>query len=453
MIETRRRSISVPPVRSLFSTVDRYGGISLFSAQTGEDREYTGINPVIILTEKELIRGNTAERVTDPLAILDRLVKEFSGLPDEISLLGYMSYDFKDRLEEPGLYERRRQGIYPDFYFSLYEHYLISSREQEEGGIITLTFPFPHDSIPQEELLSSLDENPAFFSGGSTQYGGTSHTREYHCKAVEKTIDHIKEGDIYQANITRAVYGRTDQSVLEMAMNLYGSNRITYGVFAALEEGHIISTSPELFFRTGERKILASPIKGTVPRNENPEIDDKSREELLHSEKNIAELAMIVDLLRNDLSRVCRPGTVQVPRFPVLMTLENVYHLYADVKGELLPGTGIGEILRKTFPGGSITGCPKIRACQIIDELEKVPRGIYTGSFGKIGFNGEAVFNIMIRSLFRSGSSIIFNVGGGITLLSDPEEEFEETIHKGANIWKGLNMAGTEEERSSTGEN
>lgn len=459
MAEYRETLIDRPSIEALFHITDTYRGISLFSSNCGDDREYTGINPLIILTEGELRQGRSCKAISDPMNELDRLVEYYSDLPDEAALLGYLSYDFKDRLEEPGLYGKRSQGIYGDFYFAIFEHYILTDRSREKGKIISLTFPFVHDSLPLEkipELLKYKIEHPGPGETPAkklTHYKGTSLDKTDFENAVKKTIEYIRQGDIYQANITRTISGETEQNALETAMELYRSNRITYGVFASIPGGHVISTSPELFFRTGDGKISASPIKGTIARGRTPEEDVRNRDDLLQSEKNRAELAMIVDLLRNDLSKVCRPGTVEVPDFPLLMTLDNVFHLYADVIGEILPETGIGEILKKTFPGGSITGCPKIRACQIIDELEPVPRGIYTGSFGRIGFKGDAVFNIMIRSLFRSESRIMFNVGGGITLLSDPGEEYEETIHKGTHIWKAVNMEEIEEERYCTGGN
>lgn len=470
MIEITSQTIKRPSVENIFHAADFYKGISLFSSNCDDDREYTGFNPIMILTETELRRGAEISPVTDPMAELDRLTKEFSYLPEEISLLGYLSYDFKDRLEEPGLYEKREQGIYPDFYFALFEYYLVSDRNGEAATLHRLIMrsdsdcnsgrseignrrredlreqksylPPPISRLPItiEELKEQLFAEIPIPAGHKTSYAGTSQEKSEHMEAVEKTVHYVKEGDIYQANITRAVYGETKQPLLETAMALYRSNRITYGVFASIPGGQVISTSPELFFRTEAGRITASPIKGTIARGQSLEEDYANKNALLHSEKDIAELAMIVDLLRNDISRVCEPGTVKVPAFPVLMTLDNVYHLYADVTGELLPGTGIGQILKKTFPGGSITGCPKIRACQIIDELEKTPRGIYTGSFGRIGFQGDSVFNIMIRSLFRQGDKVIYNVGGGITLLSDPEDEFEETVAKGRNIWNALQM-------------
>jgi len=449
MIKYNTKEVPTPSVETLFGLIDRYSGVSLFSARTEEDKEYSGFNPVIIITEKTIQIGNEFRNINDPLTELDKILSDYSYLPDDISLLGYISYDYKDRLEEKDLYVRKEQNIYPDFYFALYEHYIISSRKTDSAQLISLLFPFDHKKVKPELNKIEFDRHK---NSKTAVYKGTSLNKQEYMDAVKKTVQYIKQGDIYQANITRAIYGETPLQPLETALELYHSNRIAYGVFASVPGGFIISTSPEMFFKTENGQIQASPIKGTINRCRSEKEDERNKMELLHSEKNIAELAMIVDLLRNDLSLVCVPGTVKVPQFPILMTLDNVYHLYADITGELLPQTGIGEILKKTFPGGSITGCPKIRSCQIIDELESTPRGVYTGSFGKISFKGKSVFNIMIRSLFQSGTRIIFNVGGGITLLSDPEEEYEETIHKGTNIWKAINMENINEEQYYTEE-
>lgn len=449
MIKTSIDDIKTPQISELFHLTDEHRGICLFSSSTDSDTEYTGLNPVIILKESYLQVGTDRHSINDPLKELDAILERYRDLPEEISLLGYISYDFKDRLEEEGLYEKKQQSIYPEFYFVLFEHYIISSRDSDSAQLYSLNFPFEFDSV---SLELTAERVPVYDLKGQTGYKGTSLNRKAYMDAVSRTVEYIRAGDIYQANITRAIYGKTDMTPVQTALNLYASNRISFGVFASVPGGHITSTSPELFFKTECGYITASPIKGTIQRGKTEKEDLGNKEELLQSEKNIAELAMIVDLLRNDLSQVCLPGTVNVPRFPILMILENVYHLYADITGELIPGTGIGRILKKTFPGGSITGCPKIRACQIIDELESTARGVYTGSFGRISFNGKSQFNIMIRSLFQSGRDIIFNVGGGITLLSDPAEEFDETIHKGRNIWKAINMERVEEEQYYTGD-
>ena len=337
-----QEDIKPPDIEELFLKTEKLRGISLFSSGTENDKEFTGLNPVIIITENSLKMGSQTIKISDPLKEIDKLIEKYSYLPEPISILGYIAYDFKDRFEEKGLYEKKSQELYPDIYFALYEHYLISSRDEKLSSHITLQFPFDYEKyhyIGETPMESEISPK------GESFYKGTSLNKNQFEKAVEKTIEYIKKGDIYQANITRAIYGETSYTALQSALRLYHSNRITYGVFASVPGGHVISTSPELFFKTEKGIITVSPIKGTISRSDNADRDIKNREELLNSEKNIAELAMIVDLLRNDISTVCKAGTVSVPGFPLLMTLENVYHLYADVIGELLPGKGIGEIL------------------------------------------------------------------------------------------------------------
>jgi para-aminobenzoate synthetase component 1 len=190
--------------------------------------------------------------------------------------------------------------------------------------------------------------------------------------------------------------------------------------------------------------LTASPIKGTSPRYSDQKKDGDSLSGLLNSGKEKAELAMIVDLLRNDMNRIC--SNVQVDGFPLLMKLKNVYHLYSDIKGSLNEKDS-SKIIRALFPAGSITGCPKVRACQIIEELEGTGRGLYTGNFGWVSLNGDMDFNIMIRTLFYNSGKVFFSTGGGITLLSDPEAEYRETIHKAKNIYDALNMEEVWEER------
>ena len=194
------------------------------------------------------------------------------------------------------------------------------------------------------------------------------------------------------------------------------------------------------------RKIQTRPIKGTRPRGSSPEEDQRNQQELLHSEKDRAELLMIVDLERNDLGRVCRPGSVRVTDLFALEPYATVHHLVATVEGELEADIGIVESLRALFPGGSITGAPKIRAMEIIDELEPVQRGIYTGSIGYIGFDGQADFNIAIRTLILQPDRAFFSAGGGIVWDSNPQMEYEEILHKASALIRTLNAVLVEED-------
>jgi para-aminobenzoate synthetase component 1 len=200
----------------------------------------------------------------------------------------------------------------------------------------------------------------------------------------------------------------------------------------------ILSSSPERFFETDGQIIRTRPIKGTRPRGETPELDRALLRELSESEKDRAELTMIVDLLRNDLGRVCRLGSVRVEKLCEPETYENVFHQVATIRGELSEKIGAEDILRAVFPGGSITGAPKIRAMEIIEELEPVKRGMYTGSLGYLGFDGRMDLNIAIRTLVCFENRFYYQVGGGIVWDSDPDEEYDETLHKGRSIYRTL---------------
>ncbi|HYQ25569.1 MAG TPA: bifunctional anthranilate synthase component I family protein/class IV aminotransferase, partial [Polyangiaceae bacterium] len=212
----------------------------------------------------------------------------------------------------------------------------------------------------------------------------------------------------------------------------------------------IVSTSPERFLKLGNGSVETRPIKGTRPRGKTPAEDDALRAELLESAKEDAELSMIVDLLRNDLGKVCRPGSVRVLEHKRLEAYQNVYHLVSTVKGELDPGLDAVDLLRATFPGGSITGCPKIRAMEIIDELEPVRRHIYTGSIGYLGFDGTMDLSIAIRTATFTGGKVVFSVGGGIVFDSDPASEFEETLHKGRTLMNAFDRECGDERSEST---
>ena len=201
-----------------------------------------------------------------------------------------------------------------------------------------------------------------------------------------------------------------------------------------LDGREILSSSPESFLRFSGRGIETRPIKGTRPRFADPDEDRRSAYELQTSAKEISELVMITDLLRNDLGQVCEFGSVEVTDMLRLESLAQVHHLVSTVTGTLRPEIDALTALAACFPGGSITGAPKKRAMEIIRELEQAPRGIYCGAIGWLGYNGESAFNIAIRTLVRSGNRLVYQVGAGIVADSDPEKEYEETLHKAAGI-------------------
>jgi para-aminobenzoate synthetase component 1 len=200
----------------------------------------------------------------------------------------------------------------------------------------------------------------------------------------------------------------------------------------------LASASPERFVRLVEGRVETRPIKGTRPRGATPADDARRRNELLASAKDRAENVMIIDLLRNDLGRVCRYGSVQVEAVCRLESYATVHHLVSEVRGQLRPGLGAIDLLRATFPGGSVTGAPKIRAMEIIAELEPTARGPYCGCLGYVGFDGTMDTNILIRTFTAGRGWVQFPVGGGIVADSEPETEYQETLHKAAGLLRAL---------------
>lgn len=249
---------------------------------------------------------------------------------------------------------------------------------------------------------------------------------------IRRTIDYIEAGDIYQANITQRFRARLHAGVDRLALYraLRRRNPASFAAFLEFGDTAILSSSPERFLKLQDGAVETRPIKGTRPRGRNAAEDAALAAELLASEKDRAENLMIVDLLRNDISRVCRMGSVKVPVLWGLESFATVHHLVSVVTGEMLPEKNAVDLLRATFPGGSVTGAPKIRAMEIIAELEPSPRGPYCGAIGYLGFDGSMDSNIVIRTYCVKGDDLTFQVGGGIVADSDPQAELEESLTK-----------------------
>lgn len=259
--------------------------------------------------------------------------------------------------------------------------------------------------------------------------------RETFLEGVRRIREWIAAGDIYQVNLTQAFVAPIEGGDLFALYELLREcSPAPLAAYLRLAGKEILSSSPETFLRLSARGIETRPIKGTRPRHADPDEDRRSAYELQTSPKEIAELVMITDLLRNDLGQVCEYGSVHVAEMLQLETLGQVHHLVSTVTGTLREGTGHLDALAACFPGGSITGAPKKRAMEIIRELEKVPRGVYCGAIGYLGYHGESQFSIAIRTLVRQGDMLSYHVGAGIVADSDPEKEYEETLHKAAGI-------------------
>jgi para-aminobenzoate synthetase component I len=293
-----------------------------------------------------------------------------------------------------------------------------------------------------KELIKTLEENPvAAPCKGSLRPLTPFQTCEAYMAQVERAKEWILSGDVYQLNLSQQLSLQGYCDPFEAFCQLSEKNPAPFSAYLRLNGLAIVSSSPERFLKKREGQLESCPIKGTMPRGKSLEEDQRNLDHLLTSEKEQAELLMITDLVRNDLGRVSLPGSVVTQRIGKHEAYANVFHLMSIIQSRVEPSLHPIEIIRACFPGGSITGCPKLRAMELIRELEQRPRGIYTGSIGYLAGNGDFDFNIAIRTLTHIEDRIELQVGGAITSDSDPKKEYEETLHKGATLLDVLGVS------------
>ncbi len=257
-------------------------------------------------------------------------------------------------------------------------------------------------------------------------------------KKIELVQELIREGEIYQVNLSQQFDFRGNYDPFHLFETLAHNNPAPFSAYLNLESFALVSTSPERFLQKKGLRLETRPIKGTIVRGKDAAEDASNRKALLASPKERAELLMITDLMRNDLGKVSQSGSVMTDEIWRCEAYANVFHLLSIIHSEAKPKLHTLDIIRHCFPGGSITGCPKLRAMEVINELEKRPRGVYTGSIGTIAGNGDFDLNIAIRTMVATPGSIQVQLGGGIVIDSIPQNEYEETLHKGSSIFKAL---------------
>ncbi len=266
----------------------------------------------------------------------------------------------------------------------------------------------------------------------------SNFTQDEYLAAVRRVIEYIHAGDVFQVNLSQRLLA----PLTEHPLDLYGRLREVcpspYGCYFDMGDFQVLSASPEQFLKVSDGEVITRPIKGTRPRGKTPDEDAAQLRDLTTNPKDRAENVMIVDLLRNDLGRVCEYGSVRVPKVCEVETYNYVHHLVSEVRGKLRAGLTPFDLLKASFPGGSVTGAPKVRAMEIIAELEPTARGPYCGSLGYIGFDGSMDTNILIRTFTAGRGWVQFPVGGGIVADSDPAREYEETLHKAAGMLRAL---------------
>ena len=365
------------------------------------------------------------------LAIVTRLLFEnraahIAGLPPfQGGLAGFISYDFGRRLE-PHSRVPDFEAICPDLILHRYDTLAAFDHMQERAWIIA------RSEASADDFESALKARPLPLGSHAIANWQSNFTRQDYEAAIARTVDYILAGDIFQANITQMFSAPVPDGFDALAFYriLRQKNPATFAAYLDYGDIQIASSSPERLLSSDGVAVEARPIKGTRRRDADPSRDAALIAELASSRKDRAENVMIVDLLRNDLSRVSKPGSVRVPVLCGLESYANVHHLVSVITSELRDGQSLGDLIAATFPGGSITGAPKIRAMEIIAEIEQAPRGVYCGTIGYLGFNGRADLNIAIRTAQFSDGIARVQGGGGITARSQPAAEYEESLTK-----------------------
>lgn len=403
-----------------------------------------GWDPLLIFSAKgrdlRLQAGQASWRGQGhPLEALDQLFKELRpdfdlpAPPFAGGGLGYVAYELKNQIERLPQTAMDDLGL-PDIYLSFPSQVLVHDRHGGHLRHLRLGWPGRPFSAPGPlDLAIPRPGPPPRLGGVSSNFSHPDYLR-----AVERIRSYIAQGDVYQVNLSQRFSFGLHGDPLALWERLFAKNPAPFYAYVNAGDHQVLSTSMERFLLRQGTYLETRPIKGTRPRGADPAADEQLRQELSQSFKDDAELSMIVDLLRNDLGRVCLPGSIAVAAHKRVEAFQNVFHLVSTVTGQVPSSLTHGQLLAATFPGGSITGCPKIRAMEIIDELEPQVRQVYTGSIGYLGWHQNLDLNIAIRTGIAAQGKCHFAVGGGVVYDSDPEEEFQETLHKGRTLFQVL---------------
>ncbi|MDP6381463.1 MAG: anthranilate synthase component I family protein, partial [Phycisphaerae bacterium] len=371
-----------------------------------------------------------------PFPLLRKVLKDFALPKDENAklafgpgMIGYLAYDLGTWIEPTVPHSAHNDIALPAMFLPLYDHLLLlDHQEQRAWGIAA---GLKNSSKPPDAWLEEMAEWVAAGTGPEENSGpqvaaepqfSCNFSRREYLMAVAQAREYIAAGDIFQVNLSQRFTSECDLEPAQVYLRLRRENPAPFSAFLGLGgDRAVLSSSPELFLKVGDGRVLTRPIKGTRPRRPTDEpFNAVMQEQLLASEKDAAELVMIVDLERNDLGRVCDYGSIHVTEPRALEAYASVHHSVASIEGTLFADADLVDLLKATFPGGSITGAPKVRAMQIIDELEPTRRSVYTGAIGHIGLDGRMALNIAIRTLIQMGRQVHMQVGGGIVADSTP---------------------------------
>ena len=366
--------------------------------------------------------------------------KNNTELPIISGAIGYFSYEYGRKLMEVDSVKEDLVSI-PDAVLVFYDFYIIEDRQEQRTYLIANGITGEAAKL-MDEMETRINGKPVYMQKESdTEYPIEvlpNFAKDEYKQAVDRMIRYIIEGDIYIVNMTQQLTVKSDKVPLDVFYDLRENNPSPFGGYFDYGDFQIVCASPERFLKMQKGHVNTRPIKGTRKRGETPEEDMLMRTELEKSEKDKSELLMIVDLERNDLNRVCNPGSVKVTELFTVEEYATVFHLVSDIEGDLEESKNVMDLLEAAFPGGSITGAPKYRAMEIIDEMENNKRNLYTGSIGYLTLDGDCDFNIVIRTALHKDGKYYLGVGGGITAESDLEFEYEETLQKAKAVLQAM---------------
>lgn len=447
MIKVREVKINFNPLEVYNMFKDEVDTILLDSSKEDKNLSkfsFIGINPFMTFEA----RGNNSfidnvEVSGKPFDVLEKLIEEYkipqeiySNIPFISGAIGYISYDVCRILEDIPDTSLDDFNI-SDIKFIFYNNIIIFDLHNNKQYITSLKGSEEEIDLIMDKIKNSIKIEENKVEGIKKEFVSNFNKIDYK-SAITKLKNYIISGDVYIANMTQRFYTESTEDSFEIYKKLRSINKAPFSAYMNFNDFQIISSSPERFLEVNNRKVVTRPIKGTRPRGQTKEEDIKNSLELLNSEKDKAELLMVVDLERNDLSKVCKPHSVKVTELFKLETYATVFHLVSTVEGELKDEVSAIKCIKECFPGGSITGTPKIRAMEIIEELEALKRNIYTGSIGYFDFRGNADFNIAIRTIIKKDNKAYFGVGGGITYDSNEEDEYNETLDKAKALMRVL---------------
>ncbi len=366
--------------------------------------------------------------------------KNNTELPIISGAIGYFSYEYGRKLMEVDSAKEDLVSI-PDAVLVFYDFYIIEDRQEQRTYLIANGITGEAAKL-MDEMETRINGKPVYMQKESdTEYPIEvlpNFAKDEYKQTVDRMIRYIIEGDIYIVNMTQQLTVKSDKVPLDVFYDLRENNPSPFGGYFDYGDFQIVCASPERFLKMQKGHVNTRPIKGTRKRGETPEEDMLMRTELENSEKDKSELLMIVDLERNDLNRVCNPGSVKVTELFTVEEYATVFHLVSDIEGDLEESKNVMDLLEAAFPGGSITGAPKYRAMEIIDEMENNKRNLYTGSIGYLTLDGDCDFNIVIRTALHKDGKYYLGVGGGITAESDLEFEYEETLQKAKAVLQAM---------------